>query len=39
MTREILSVIARSETLLEDFAGAASLAALLVAGLYLPALV
>ena len=39
MIRNIKDAFSRSDTLLEDFAGASALAALLVAALYLPGLV
>ncbi len=38
MLQQIVSVLKRSETLMQDFAGASALAVLLVAGLYLPGL-
>lgn len=39
MLRQIERVITRSETLVQDLAGAAALAVLLLAGLYLPGFV
>ncbi|PZX19919.1 hypothetical protein LX81_00383 [Palleronia aestuarii] len=39
MMTDFVAALSRSDTLLEDFAGASAIAALLVAGLYLPGLV
>jgi hypothetical protein len=39
MLKQIERIIARSDTLVQDFAGAFALAVLLLAGLYLPGLV
>ncbi len=37
MFEEIVAVMSRSDTLVQDFAGASALFVLLMAGLYLPA--